>query len=196
MEAIAYDPERHTLMPDGFYVDDRGEVLGNLDLRGLQPVIQVDSREDAEWVMAAKLKAEVELAAIEARRKNLDAQAAPHKRRLAYLAQFYEPHLVEWARTQLVEGGPRTVALDNGCVKFVRTGLSIKILDQAAAVEFVERWKADEVKKTVGVEGLKAAWVESGVGIGIPRDISSFAQVKTQGESVTVSTGLGKAVKS
>ncbi len=175
---------------DGYLIDDQGEVLG------LDRPFAVNSDDTAEWLLRERMEAEAAVLAINQRRAgymaNLDSLAAPHKARLAYFARVLEPQLIEFARSKL-DGKSKTAKFDHGQVAYRKTGLSITVTNPAGAVAFVRSWRPDEVRESVDINSIKVCMVDCEIERGIRPDISTFAQVKTEGESVTIKTGIPKA---
>ena len=184
---------------DGYLVDKDGEVLGLADPATGEPMerFEVRSEEAADWVLKLFMEEEARLEAIEAKRAailaNLEGQEVAPRNRLRYLGYRFHNDLAAWARSELAakKGKGKTVKLTHGSIAFRNSAGSAEILDHASALAFVEEWKPDEVKKSVGVGSIKAAIAEAASQIGEAPDVSEFFRQAEPRESVVIKTGVG-----
>src|SRR4029077_9204550 len=90
--------------------------------------------------------------------KQFKSRLRTQHQRLAYLDWRFGASLITWARSQLAKGS-RTWRGTYGSVKFRKTPGSRKVLDDAAAVEFVETYAPELVKvsKTVNLKAIDEA---------------------------------------
>ena len=191
--------ERQTYTdPDGWIVDAAtGEVLGRADVAQR---FEVTSDDAADFVLQIKSEIEGAIAGLTARKTALvamlDAQIADQRRRLSWWDWRFAASLTAFARSCLT-GKARTAKFAWGQVSFRKTAGSTVILDDAAALAFVEAWAPEKVKvvRSVNVSAVKAA-IEAcqaacpGEEIEVP-----FLRVSGEDETVNITTGIEQPEK-
>jgi len=173
------------------YRVDTGEIVGH---SGASELFDVQDHESADWVLELRSQLEGEITGLAARKRalvaQLDAQINAATRRLAWWDWRFSPSLIAFARSQL-KGKSKTVQFNWGKVAFRSTPGSTQIIDDAAALAFVETWAPDQVKvvKSVGIKAVQAAQEIATQATG-ETDTPEFIVCSPPGENVTISTGI------
>jgi hypothetical protein len=195
-QPFAPEPETATTADGWVYRLDTGECVGCLDDDRflVRERFEVDSPESADWVLRKRQEVDSEIARLtiqfDAIKRQFDARLKTQHQRLAYLDWRFASRLIAWARSQLTRGS-RTWRGTYGSVKFRKTQGTRKVLDDAAAVEFVETYAPELVKVTKSVnlkaidEARQRAAEALGEGIDLP-----FVACAPPDESVTITTGI------
>ena len=187
-------PHATAVDADGYLYDlVTGEVLGHAEAHEL---FTVDSPESADWVLMLRSQLEGEALAIDAQLEalasNLRARRRKVEQRLAWWDYRFASSLVGWAKRQLEGGKGRTLQLNWGRVKGRKTPASHRILDDSAAVAFVEGIDPSLVKvtKTVGVKAVISAAKELGAATGEPVELNTLPWLiaSPAGENWTIET--------
>ncbi len=190
------EPETSVDSDGWIYRVDTGEVVGRLDDQQ-QPIaerFEVKDEASADWVLQIRSETESEIVKLDAQfaafKKQYDARRNAQIRRLSYLEYRFSPSLIAFAKSQLV-GKARTWRGTFGSVAFRKTPGSTKILDDAAAVEFVKTWEPARVKviESVTVKSVMMARDQAAIVSGEEIDLP-FLATSGPGESVEISTGI------
>jgi hypothetical protein len=198
--AVALVHDRPTeIDSDGFIYDaETGEVLGHT---GAVPDdgFAIMSPEGADWVLSKMAIQESELARVESLRAallaNLDSMLVEPRNRLAWLHRRFDGELIAQAARDLeAQGGrSRTAKYPHGKVSLRKTPGSAEITDRHLAVEFVAEWAPDHVKRSVGIEGVRAAILAEIDAVDDPgdrTDTARFFRSAGPSERWTIDTGL------
>lgn len=199
--------------PDGWVVDDQGEILGRPDegvfvdlppdpetgeaRRGWQPIpercwrIQTDA--DAEAVLDRLGREEAAAEAVATRKRAMlerfERLEGVHRRRAEWIRRQYAAQLADLARARLAGAKRKSYVLANGTIAFRKSAGTARIVDMSKAVEWA-RFSRPELIRTkedvLSSETRKA--VEEDVALGLLDFVPSWIEITPPGESVRIET--------
>lgn len=181
------------------YVVETGEVIGHVD--EAEERFRIVTPEGVDWVLSKMTGQEAELRKIEiiraAQLANLDSMAVEPRNKLAWLRRRFEAEMIAQAERDLAEQGGRskTAKYPHGQVARRKTAGSAAITDPRAALEYAAEWAPDQIKRSVGIEGVKAA-IEAEArqveDVELRTDTAQFFRAAEPSEKWTIETGIGK----
>lgn len=199
---IATEERRTEIDSDGYIYDlETGEVLGHSG-EVADDGFRILSAEGADWVLEKMALQEAELARVESLRAaliaNLDSMLVEPRNRLAWLHRRFDGELIAQAQRDLEAKGGRskTAKYPHGKVALRKTPGSAEITDRDLAVEFVAEWAPDHVKRSVGIEGVRAAILAEADALEGVTDVSDLTDTRRffrsaePGERWSIDTGL------
>lgn len=189
-------PETATTADGWVYDVETGEVVGCLDDERflVRDRFEVTDGESADWVLRKRQDVDGEIARLtlqfQAIERQFKARLRTQHQRLAYLDWRFGASLIAWARSQLARGS-RTWRGTFGSVKFRKTQGTNKILDDAAALEFVRSYAPELIKVTESVN-LKAVFEAQKRAAEMLEEavVLPFVASSPPDESVTIDTGI------
>lgn len=151
---------------------------------------------DVNWVLKLRMHAENELASIrhtrEAINENLDGMARDQQRRLEGLDWRFNAELEEWTTREIEQNGGRskTVKTPFGKLSFRLNRGTNQILDHNIAIAFVDDWKPELIKKSVGIKDVAAAIEEATDQMGEKPNTDKWFLTSEPRESFSITTGI------
>lgn len=200
MTAIEEATERRRIVTshDGWSTDEEtGEIVG---YEHLPQRFEIKDEESADWVLELRSRLEGEVVGLEARRdalvRQVNAMIGERHRQLAWWDWRFRPGLIEFARKCLKGATVRTKKFAWGQVAFRKSQGTREIIDQNAAIGYVQGIAPELVKIKVSVDikaVLKARelWAEAAGETGGEPERLAFLVESGPGENITISTGIG-----
>lgn len=184
-------PRQVETTADGWQYDlETGEILGRIEGDAHW---NIDSAEAVDRALGLLAATEAEIVAIDARLKaitcNLRALRAEKERRLNWWDWRFHSQVVAFARSSLT-GKSKTARFAHGTVSFRATKGTTTVIDDAAALEFVDTWSPESVtvKRYVSLAAVRAAIEAARSTIG--DEPLPFLVVGEPGENVSIKTGV------
>lgn len=186
------EPDRYVeTTHDGWVYDlNTGEVIGRVED---DTYWTIDSPEGADRALELRAIIEADILALDARLKalsaNLHALRRERERRLSWWEWKFHGPLIAFARTR-INKRVRSARFVHGVVSFRKTQPTTTIIDDAAALEFVDTWapEAVTIKRSVTKKAVELAIERARPTLGdepLPWVVTAPA-----GESINIKTGI------